>query len=471
MRKRVPASIHCVCILAACLFVDSAPAATQLGIGEVLRIALQNAPALTSAQSQVGSASGRRLAAIAAFLPSISVNDQTQRYRPYRSTGVSLLGGVIVEDNGRLKSDNIASAQFSLNLFDGGKDKETYLAAARSLDSANLGLTAAMDKLFQQLLSDFVAAITDQLKINSNERVLALDNELLDLTRERVSGQFASRLDWLQSEQQVLTAKAQLAQERRQEVTDLASLYADMGLAQSRDLIILVARLPRAPEIADARPSIQGDPEVQAALAKVRQAEHEIATARAGYYPTLSVTGQYDFLGESRNSLMSAVGATRRTDYYFGLSATIPISSFLSVRAAVDQDIAKLRGAQGDYQTALVDAANRAAGAPRQLDEAREALEIAGQSEKVAGENASLTLKRYAAKQTDRIDVEKARILAEQAELTLETSRFDASLAEWEMLRAARPRDFPSDLLNAVISGNAGERAGGSGIGEPKLPK
>jgi len=430
-----------------------ASGAPELDIGQALHVALGNAPALTSAESQVAGADAQKLTAVASFLPSLSINNQLQRYHPFTNTGSRLVGGLVVPTEGQSTDDNVTTAQFSVNLFNGGKDAENYRAAVQTLISANLALTAAMDKLFQQLLDDFVAASSDQLKVASQERLLRLDQGLLALTQERLRGQFADRIDLLKSQQQVLSDQTALTQTREQQVTDLAALYADMGMIPSTEFTPLVPWLPAAPEIASLDAVAHDDPEVQSALAAMLAAQRKVGAARAGNYPTVALTGEYDLYGQSSGSLTSAVRATRHTDYSVGLSVTVPLSSYPSVRADVDQSIADMKGAQGRYDAALVDAANRIADAPRKLDDARQALDLAKRSAELAHRNVALTRDRYSAKEADRIDVENARSLAQQADLTLATARLRYCVAGWELLRAARPREFPSDLLAAVLEG------------------
>ncbi len=425
---------------------------SELGIGQALRVALESAPDLNSARAQVASAQAQKLTAVASFLPSLSVTNQLQRYNPYRNTGARFVDGVIVPSGGQRTNDNVASAQFSLNLFSGGKDFANYLSAVQGLESADLDLTATLDKLFQQLLQDFTAASTDRLKIQSELRVLRLDEELLELTQQRLHGQFASRLDLIKVQQQKLSVQTQLTQLREQQATDLEALYADMGMIQSAESLPLFPWLPPAPALGVVELSAHADPEVRSALASVIAAQHKVAAARAGNYPTVALTAQYDLFGESARSLPDSFRATRRTDYSVGLLLTVPLSSYVSVRAAVDQNIASVRNAQSKYQAALVDAANRIADAPRRLANARQALQVAQSSFQLARRNVDLTRERYAAKEASQLDVEDALSLAEQADLTLATARLSYRLSGWEMLRAARPQEFVVDLLAAVAA-------------------
>lgn len=428
---------------------------TGLGIAQALRSALESAPDLSSARAQAAGAEAQKLSAVASFLPSLSLSNQLQRYYPYRDTGARLVDGVIIPTQGTPTNDNVAAAQFSLNVFSGGKDLANYRSAVHGLESADLDVAATLEKLFQEVLKDFVAASTDELKIESQIRVLRLDEELLELTQQRLQGQLASRIDLIKAQQQKLSARTQLTQLRQQQATDLESLYADMGLVQSQESPPVLPWLPPAPEVETIESSVHTDPEVESALAGVVAAERKVDAARAGNYPTVALTAQYDFFGESAISLRDSLRETRRTDYSVGLLVTVPLSSYVSVKAEVDQNMASVQDAESKYRAALVDAANRIADAPRQLANAREALNVAESSSELAHQNVALTRDRYTAKQASKLDIADALFLAEQADLSLATARMSYCLAGWEMLRASRPQEFAADLLSAVAPGRA----------------
>jgi outer membrane protein TolC len=431
--------------------------APGVGIGEALRVALNCAPALISAEAQMSRADGQRLAAMASFLPTLQATDQPQYYHPYNNIGSRLVDGVVVPAQRESTDVNVASADFSLNLFNGGKDLENYRAATENIGSADLGLTAAMDTLLQQIVSDFSAASSAELKVASQKRVLGLDGELLRLAEQRYGGGFESRMELIKTRQQQLADQILLHQEQQALRSQLDTLSSDIGLPQSGGSWTLDPWLPVAPDLGMGRLSVHDDPEVESALKAVLAAQRQVSAARDGNYPTIALTAQYDLFGARSGSLSGTFPATRRTDYSVGLLFTIPLSSYVSVRGDVEQKTAELKSALSRYQTALTDAANRIVDAPARLAEARETLELAMSSARLARRNVGLAHDSYAAKQSDRLSVIAAQSLAEQSQLSLATARLDYAVAGWEMLRAAHPRRFPTALLGAVLGGSAGK--------------
>lgn len=287
--------------------------------------------------------------------------------------------------------------------------------------------------------------------VQSLERSLRIDEELVDLMQRKMQGQFASKIDLIKSQQQMLQAQTQLSQARQQRIADLEKLYADMGLPQTDLNLKIQPWLPPAPPSDGSGVVIADDPQVLSARAAVLSAQHKVDAARAEYMPTLAVTGQYYFLGFGTSSFGEALNSTSRSNYMIGLLLTVPILPVYNVQADVKQALANVDSAQGQYQGAMASAANRTSDATVRLAEARKTLDFAIRSAELAHNNVRLTEDSYAAHQSDRFDVDNARLLAEQADLSLASAKLNFHQAGWEMYRTAHPSAFPTQLLSAVL--------------------
>jgi outer membrane protein TolC len=439
-------------LLAACCFCltcHTAMAAQPLLLSQALRYALQHSPSITSAKSSITSAQAQKLAAIAALLPRISLTEEPQIFTPVAGSGSSVIGGVVVP-SGHGYNANVASANLSLDLFSGGKGIATLRASLAGLNSADLALTATLDTLFDQLLTSFAAVSVDQITLRNEAQMVRLNSDLVVLTNLRLHGRVASQLDVIQAQQQLLQARLQLIQARQQVVSDLEKVYTDMGLPDTAGAATVEEWLPTAPSPIPEQAPVAEDPSVTSAREALASAQEKVTAARADYYPTVSLVGQYNYLGIDPSSMGLALRATRSNNYSFGIEVTVPVLPLFNVQSEVDTADAGVQNAQGQYRGALVTAANRVSDAAERFREAQRALHIATRSDELARQNLRLVQDRYAARQASLADVDNARLLAIQANESLAIARIEFRLAGWKRYRSLDGKEFPAALLAVV---------------------
>lgn len=422
-------------------------------LSQALRYALEHSPSVTLAKSSITSAQAQKLAAVAALLPSLSLTEEPQIFTPVVASGNSVIGGVVVP-SGHGYNANVVSANLSLNLFSGGKSVANLRASLAAFRSADFGFTAALDTLFDELLTDFTAASSDQITIRSEERTLRLNRDLVRLMALRLRGRVASEIDVIQAQQQLLQARLQLSQTRQQRTSDMEKVYADMGLPETAGGFPLEEWIPAAPSDIPREIPVEQDPSVASARETLASAQEKATAARGDYYPTVSLVGQYNYLGIDPASMGLALRSTHANNYSVGIEVTVPVLPFFNVRSEVDSADAGVESAEGQYRGALVSAANRMTDATERFREAQSALEIATRSNELARQNLRLVQDRYAARQASLADIDGAELTAAQAEASLSIARIDFRLAGWERYRSLNGQDFPAALLAAL----AGER-------------
>jgi outer membrane protein TolC len=423
---------------------------------QALRFTLDHSPVLNSARAGVSTAEAQKLGSVAAFLPSLTLGNQMQSFTPVIPSGSSVIGGVVIP-NGHGYEANVATANLTWNLFSGGKDLANYRSSVKALSSASLGLTAALDTTFDQLLTDFAAVCVDQITLTTAERIVRLDQELVDLTQRRVQGRMDSQLELLQAQAQMLQAQSALSQARQQHLTDLEKLYVDMGYPPERGSVTLREWLPDAPSIDSSERTAADDPAVTSAQDAVLAAQDKVTAARAEYYPTVSFTFQYNFLGVDSSSIDRAFRATHSNNYSVGLGVSIPLLPFVNVNADIDNARANVMSAQAQYQGALVSATSRIADASFKWSEAKSALDIARRSVELAQRGVQLTQDKLTARQADQRDVDTAEVSAEQAKEALAIAGVNFRLAAWKQYRDLYPKEYPTTLLTAVAGPDASD--------------
>lgn len=417
---------------------------------QVLRFSLDHAPLIITAQSGVSSAEAQKLASVAAFLPTLSINEEPAKFRPLiGGAGNSVISGIVVP-NGRGYELNVAAATMGLTLFAGGKNRANYEASIDSLRAANHELTAALGSCFGQLLEDFAAIAADQITARTQAKLLNIYENLVILANSRMQGKVASRIDLIQVQQQMLQTQLQLSQARQQLTTDREKLYADMGSPQIGTSELLEEWLPDAPTDMSRAVSIEDDPAVASAGEAVESARKKVKATRGEYAPTISLAAQYNLLGISPSSVFRAIDDTHPNSYYVGIAVTVPILPLLNVRADIDAAKANVRNLEGQYQGALATAANRVFDASDKLKEARTGLQTANQSADLAEQNVRLVQDSFLGRQSDERDVDNSKALLLQAEQSRSIADLKLRTATWEWFRAQNANEFPATLLKAV---------------------
>lgn len=424
-------------------------ATTPLTLNEALKITLDNAQPVTTARATIANAQAQHLGAIAAFLPSLSLSDQDQYYRPLQGSTSTVIAGTLVSARQPFYN-NAVTANFGLNVYNGGKDIASYHGSLETLRSAKTGLSTALDSTFEQVLSDYTALAADQATVAAQQRVVQLDQEIERLTSLRTARQASSRIDLIQAQQQTLAAETQLSQNRQQAMNDREQLARAMGYVAPILDWQVAGHLPPAPPVAPGKYPMRQDPAVQSAYAQVLAARQQVDVARAAYWPSVSLTAQYNMLGTDPTALDQAFSATRGSNYTMGISVSIPLLPFYNTVAAVDAAQANVQTNLGTYQNALATASSRAQSVFQQFQEARQGLDLATKSAQLAHTNAHLTDARYQAHQSSRIDLDRALILAEQADLSAITAKLGLRLAAWKLYRAAYPQQFADTLMAAA---------------------
>ncbi len=420
----------------------------KLSLLEALEIGLSQQVAVVQAHGGITQAESQKLSAISNFIPSLTVSDQAELYKPIGRSGNTFIAGTLVPATQGFYYNAVA-ANFNFNLFSGGKDMAAYRAAMDAVQSANATLQEAVNKVFVTILTNYVAFTKDEITIAKQRKVVALDQASARLTHARYQHGMASRIDWISAEQTALQAQTQLDQDLQQEDSDQKSLLRAMGYTQPLASFTTHRYIPSAPNAPYKSSNPINDPAVEAARAQISAAQQQVHSARAGFWPTLSLVAQYNWLGINAGNTLNAITATKGSNYAVGVALTIPLLPAMNVVASVQSAQAGVVNAFGNYDNALSTINSRMAYAREMYRDAMTAAETAAQADNLAKENVTLTMNRYLAKQGNEIEVNQAKSLAAQSSIANQASRLSETLAKWVLFRASHPRQFAHQLLAA----------------------
>jgi multidrug efflux system outer membrane protein len=185
-----------------------------------------------------------------------------------------------------------ADATFQLDLF-GGLRRATESARARLLSTEYAQKTEILT-LVSDVASDYFQLLTVDLQLQVARKTVTTQQDAVRLTTMRVEHGVATKLDVLQAQQVLDTAKAQIPDLERQigQLEDSISiLLGDYphGVERGRPL----AEQPMPPEVPPGVPSslLGRRPDISEAEQNLIAANAEIGVAKAAFFPQIALTG------------------------------------------------------------------------------------------------------------------------------------------------------------------------------------
>jgi outer membrane protein, multidrug efflux system len=175
-----------------------------------------------------------------------------------------------------------------------GKYRRESEAARARLLSTEWGQRAVMSSLVSRVADGYFTLRALDLELDVSRRTLASRKESLDLARIREQGGATSLVDVRQAEQLVYSAAATIVDfERRieQQENFISVLLGGFPGAVTRGRELTAQ--PHAPDVPAGLPSslLARRPDIQAAEQDMVAANAEIGVARAGYFPSITLTG------------------------------------------------------------------------------------------------------------------------------------------------------------------------------------
>ena len=264
-----------------------------------------------------------------ALLPSVSAS-------PYISRQRTFSGGNDVDIE--IAAFTVGITAYELDLFGRVRNLkddslEQYLAMAETHRGARISLVAEVARAYLTLLADReLLAITEATFRNEEESYA--------MVAERAKEGIASQIELAQARTGLESARANLAQYRRQMEQDVNSLALLTGTKEELDL--------GEEELQTLRPMIDlpsqltslvllQRPDIIAAEHGLKAANASIGAARAAFFPTISLTANAGYLSADLGNMFSDGSQT----WLFSPNITIPI--FTAGRLKAQLDVAELR--------------------------------------------------------------------------------------------------------------------------------
>lgn len=376
-------------------------ATVSLTLADAITRAKSNSPQFQTALTELGLAREDRVQARAAMLPSVNYANSFIYTQPNGTPS-----GVFIANNGTHEyiSQGIAHEALGFgSLPDYQRAKAAQALAQARAEIAARGLVVTVVRAFYGLLAAYE-------KTASTSQASDEAQHFLDITQKLEVGGEVAHSD-------VVKAQIQANDQQRQlQDTKLAEENARLALAvlvfpsffQDFTLVDDLAAAPSLPPLPDAHAMARNNnPELHAAFAALDVADKEVAAARAGHLPSLTIEWFYgidanQFATYDRNGF-------RNLGYAAAASVNIPVFSWGATQSKVRQAELQRHQAQVELSAAQRQALADLQSFYSEAQTARGQLDILRNSADLAAESLRLTNLRYQAGEASALEVVDAQ--------------------------------------------------------------
>ncbi|MYN09100.1 efflux transporter outer membrane subunit [Pseudoduganella aquatica] len=391
--------------------------------------ALRDNPSVKAAAQRLLQAQAQLGLARASESPSLSVNSGVSNSRTSANTSQGLaLGNRSIHGNNYSLG---ASMSYEVDLL--GRVRRMVEAA----DAQALAAEADRDGVLL-LLSSQVATTYWQLRGLDTEAAIlngALDSrrETEELVNARFNAGLSNELDTSRARIERANAEADLQEVQRQRNTLEHSLATLTGASPSamRLPAAAAAGLPQPPAIPVGLPAslLSQRPDLAGSVATLRAANAQIGVAEGGFYPSISLTGNFGFASESLSEI--AKGGSRQ--FSIGpLALSLPI--FDGGRNRANLALAKAR-----YEEAVANHEGKLLTALREVDDALSDVQQKQKQELVQAQSREAAARAYVVARAryergvstylDVTDAQRSSLAADRAAAQITTQRLLATVA------------------------------------------
>lgn len=339
-----------------------------LSVADALDLADQQYPAVKAALQDETAADRRVDEAKTAYLPQVNLLAQINRATMNNITGVLLpqavlpaISGPVLPETGRSAWDSAAGAYVSWRVFDFGQRgakvdaaRQTALAARANADLTRLDVAAATLNAYLNVL----AADALQAARRANvERLQAFETSVGVL----VTNKLRPEVEDEQANAALAQGQTLLIQARASAEAQRATLAKLLGRPPETTTVAMPV-LPADPQTLLSARRSQDHPAAQAAAAKVREQQAELAAVGRSYAPVVDAVGA----AYTRGSGRGPTGAFNdgglgfgTNNWSVGLQVTVPLGAYPAIHSEQQAKRAEVAAQQSRYDQVLRDVDER----------------------------------------------------------------------------------------------------------------
>jgi outer membrane protein len=426
-----------VCVLVSLIQMSFSQEKLILTLDKSVELALSQNPNHLATEERVDAAYATLREAASGFLPKLDAQGlHTLDEKVMELEFPSFIPG---EPPQRVKVDFTRDYQFSMNftlpLFTGGRLTSGFKQAKYNLESSKEAVRRSKHNTVFNTKGAFYGYLLAEEFVSVSEEAIRVAEENLQNVRDMYEVGMASKMDLLRSEVRVTNMQPVLIEAKNNLRVAELKLKILLGLELSQPVEIRgELKYERfEPDLEECvNNSLINRPEVKQLDFQKRMAEEALKIARAGYLPTLAVTGTYNFWADK----FVFNKGTWSSFYVINLALTVPLFNGFQTSAQIGQAKAMIREVEFN-QKALRDAVElEVRQAVLKLEEAKETLLSQEKNIEQAKESLRITQLNFAEGMATTLDVISAEAASSQAQVNYSQALFNYVIAKADLDRA-----------------------------------
>ena len=273
-------------------------------INQLIKMGIANNPNLAAAKSTLTLAQENVNAAVGNdFFPAVNANLSGQRE--------TITGTSFGSHTASLFSLYNASINVSYTLDFFGAERRQVEALRAQVDYGRYEMNAALLSLTGNIVTSSITLASFQEQINATKKIIALEENQLEILKKQFALGGASRTDVLTQETTVAQTKASLPPLEQSLAQTQHALSVLVGVLpsefQTPHLTLASLQLPTTIPVSLPSHLVEQRPDIKAAEALLHVANAEVGVATANLYPQINLTGSFGREATSPSALFNPV--------------------------------------------------------------------------------------------------------------------------------------------------------------------
>lgn len=395
-------------------------------------IGLKNNYNILMAKNQEEAAAVNYQYAFGAFLPTLS--GTASKVWSTESVNQKYSNGNKVERNGARSNQTALSADLNWTLFDGLKVFATKDKLKAIEEAGILTVKSQVVNTVAEIIQSYYNIVQQKEQLASIAEQMSISEERVKIAKNEFTSGLGSKIDLLQAQVDLNSQKAAylqqqtLIEESKASLNQLLAIPVDNEYAVSDSIPVDTA----LNYVSIKQEALANNPGLLLAKKNIDVSQLALKEVQRSRLPTISFNSSYSFSSNNSEAGFFLLNQTKGLNY--GFSASIPIfQGFLINQQAKN---AQLNIAYNQLnlqnQQSLVSVALR--NAYKSYEYYIKAIRLAEENLSVAEENVKVNLAAFQQGQVSSLEVKEAQQSLAEARFTLISARFNAKIAETNLL-------------------------------------
>ena len=380
---------------------------------------------LKAALARVDQARATASGSAVAYVPDLSLGALAKRERTSANQPTPV---PIAIPAAQLNTYNLGlNLSYELDLW--GKIKRSVEGAKADAEGSAADLQTVQLALTGEVAADYFQLCALDEEMSVLKRTLETREKSLGIIDQRFKAGMLPEVDAARARSELATTRADVADVKRQRAELVAVIALLCGQPASTFNIAERSATGNPPTIPAGIPAdvLERRPDVASAERKVASRSAQIGAEKAGYFPSVHLTGGGGYLSKETGNLFS----TPSSIWSIGPGVTLPFTGFLVTKAKVDRAKAAHEEAIAGYRQAVLTAIKDVETSLTQIHFRQE--QVAAQADAVgaAKQAADLVRSRYeggAVSYLELLDAERTSLLLERQAAQVKAQRLIATV-------------------------------------------